>query len=81
MNDWILILTFALSTQPGEVRNIAPVILPGFASKALCDAAAESISHRLIALGGRHREQQGTQANRRFGSPAINYECISIRKS
>ena len=80
MNEWILILTLNLVSQPGEIRDISPSIVGGFQSKKNCDSAASAISDRLVALSGKAREQQGIAQNTSKNSPAIWHECISIKK-
>lgn len=80
MNEWILILTLNLVSQPGEIRDISPAIIGGFQSKQTCDSAASVISNRLIALSGNARERQGIAKNTSNSSPAVWYECINIKK-
>lgn len=80
MNEWILILTLNLMSQPGDIRDISPSIIGGFQSKQNCDSAASAISDRLVALSGKAREQQGISKNTSKSSPAIWYECINIKK-
>ena len=81
--EWVLILTMNLSPDvrgSGQVRDVAPVVLGGFTSEALCKNAGTDIALKLISLGGRHREQAGIQSNKPISSPSINTECISIQK-
>ncbi|WP_132038757.1 hypothetical protein [Iodobacter fluviatilis] len=80
MNEWILVLTLHLISAPGEVRDISPQIVSGFTSKQNCENAAVSISERLIGISGKARERQGIPSNTSKSSPAINYECLNIRK-
>ena len=80
MNEWILILTLNLLSAPGEIRDISPEIIGGFQSKQNCDAAAATISDKIIVLAGKAREQQGIAKNTSKSGPALWYECVNIRK-
>lgn len=80
MNEWILILTFAVTGQLGEVRDIAPEIVPGFITKASCEVAARTLSESLIRLAGKERSKQGIASNTSKSAPSIWYECIQVRK-
>ncbi len=76
MLEWFLVLTGG----PGEVRDISPQVVPGFTSKQNCEAAATTISHRLIALAGKSKEQRGVHRSSMVSVPSINFECVEVRK-
>jgi hypothetical protein len=80
MTEWLLLLTVNLVGAPGEIRDLSVQTIPGFVSKATCDAAAENVAHRLIAVIGRAREERGIAGNSRTRMPAIDTECVEIRK-
>lgn len=80
MSEWILILTLSITASQGIIRDPSPTIVSGFQSKQNCEAAAATISQRLILLIGKGREQQGIASNTSKGAPAIWYECTSIKK-
>ncbi|MDM0002796.1 hypothetical protein QTI24_29675 [Variovorax sp. J22P240] len=74
--DWVLVLTFHLLGPQGEIRDIGPNILPGFATEATCSSAANSIAESLLRLEGKARERQGIARNSDKSIPAVNYECF-----
>lgn len=80
MNEWILILTLNLIAPSNEIRDISPEIISGFQSKQTCEAAAATISERLVYLTGKARERQGIAANTSKSAPGIWYECTQIKK-
>lgn len=80
MSEWILIMTLSISASQGVLRDPSPTIVSGFQSKQNCEAAATTISQRLILLIGKGREQQGIPSNTSKSAPAIWYECTSIKK-
>jgi len=80
MIEWVLVLTLTLKTAPGEVRDIAPQIVPGFSSRQACEDAGTKLAERLIVLVGKTREQQRIPGNTSKSGPVINYECVQIRK-
>lgn len=80
MHEWILILTLSVTAPQGAIRDPSPTIVSGFQSKQNCEAAAATISQRLIFLIGKARQQQGIASNTSKSAPAIWYECTSIQK-
>jgi hypothetical protein len=80
MIEWILVLTLTLKTAPGEVRDIAPQIVPEFSSRQACEDAGIKLAERLIVLAGKTREQQGIPGHTSKSGPMINYECVQIHK-
>lgn len=80
MIEWMLVLTIALKTTPGEVRDIAPQVVSGFSTKQTCKDAAYKLAERLIVLAGKTREQQGIAGNTSKSVPMIHSECIQVRK-
>lgn len=80
MTEWVLILTLHLVSQPGEIRDISPVILDGFKSRENCQEAAGKLSSQLILLAGKAREQQGIAKGTSKSGPAIWHECVQIQK-
>jgi hypothetical protein len=80
MTEWLLLLGLNLVGAPGEMRDVSAQTISGFTSRATCMTAAETISNRLIAVVGRAREERGIVGNTPNSMPAINYECVEIRK-
>ncbi len=78
--EWVLLLTMALSSPPGEVRDVAPVVLPGFTTVEACNLAGKQIADRFVALAGKTRQQQGIAGNSATSIPMINTECVALRK-
>lgn len=78
--EWVLVMTLHLLGPQGEIRDIAPSIVPGFASEATCNTAANKMAESLIRLGGKARERQGIVRNSDKSIPAVNYECFPIRR-
>jgi len=80
MQEWVLILALNIAGQPGEIRDVSATMLGGFRSQAACEAAAQQLAMRTVALVGRARMQQGIQGNSAKNTPAINTECVLIAK-
>lgn len=80
MTEWVLIFTMSIAGQMGEIRDVSPALLGGFTSKQLCDAAAEKIAGRTVALVGQARMQQGIVGNSNVSTPRIWTECVPIQK-
>ena len=81
MGEWVLVLALNIaSSTPGEIRDVSLSTLGGFNSKATCEAAAQSIASRAIAVVGQARMQAGIQGNGGKSTPVLNYECVFIKK-
>jgi hypothetical protein len=81
MNEWVMILALnIIGPGAGEIRDVSLTTLGGFASKATCDAAAQTLAERTIAVIGRARMQRGIQGNSMNSIPSLNHECVQIRK-
>jgi hypothetical protein len=80
MNEWILLLTLNLVPASNEMRDVSLTTISGFSSAAACEAAAKAVADRSVALVGRAREQRGIAGGSKAMMPAINYECVQIRK-
>jgi proline racemase len=81
MIEWILIFTLNIGTkQPGEIRDVSVTMVPGFTSRATCEVAAQALGERTVAVVGRARIERGIQGNAWASVPAINTECVQVRK-
>jgi len=80
MTEWILLLTLNLSGPLGDIRDVSLTTVPGFTSQATCETAARQIAERTIALVGKARGQQGVQIQSSKSVPALNTECLQIKK-
>lgn len=81
MGEWVLILALNIANQvPGEIRDVSLTTLGGFTSKGACDAAAQTIATRTVAVVGQARMQAGIPGNAGKSTPALNYECVFIKK-
>lgn len=81
MGEWVLILALNIaSSTPGEIRDVSLTTLGGFASKATCEAAAQTIAGRAVAVVGHARMQAGMQGNGGKSTPVLNSECVFIKK-
>ena len=81
MGEWVLILALNIAGgTPGERREVSLSTLGGFSSKATCEAAAQTIASRAIAVVGQARIQAGIQRNDGKSTPVLNYECLFIKK-
>lgn len=78
--EWLLVLTLHLAGPRGAIRDIAPAVVPGFTSDAACRAAAQKIAESFIRSIGASRERQGIVKNSADSIPAVNFECITVRK-
>lgn len=80
MPEWILLLTLNLSGPLGDIRDVSLTTVPGFTSQAACEIAARQLAERAIALVGKARGQQGVQIQSSKSTPALNSECVQIKK-
>ncbi|WP_428507383.1 hypothetical protein [Roseateles sp.] len=81
MGEWVLVLAINITSgTPGEVRDVSLSTLGGFSSKAICEAAAQTIASRAISVVGQARMQAGIQGNGGKSTPVVNYECVFIKK-
>lgn len=81
MGEWVLILALNIASGvPGELRDVSLTTVGGFSSKAACEAAAQTIAGRAIAVVGQARMQAGLQGNGNRSTPVLNYECVFIKK-
>jgi hypothetical protein len=81
MGEWVLILALNIaSTTPGEIRDVSLTTLGGFTSKAACEAGAQTVASRAVAVVGQARMQAGIQGNGSKATPVLNYECMLIKK-
>lgn len=81
MGEWVLILALNIANPaPGEIRDVSLTTLGGFTSKGACDAAAQTIATRAVAVVGQARMQAGIPANAPMATPVLNYECVYIKK-
>lgn len=81
MGEWILILALNIaSSTPGEIRDVSLTTLGGFTSKAACEAGAQALTSRAIAVVGQARMQAGIPGNVSKATPALNFECVFIKK-
>lgn len=81
MTEWILLITLHLKGNPGEIKDISPMMLGGFTSEATCEAAGSKIGNQLLDLGNKPRKEQGYATNNGgVGSPAIWSKCVAIQK-
>jgi hypothetical protein len=81
MSEWVLILALNIvAPTPNEIRDVSITLLGGFSSKASCDTAGEQLAQRAIAVVGRARQQRGIQENTTLRMPALNYECVPVKK-
>lgn len=80
MNEWILLLALNLSGPLGDIRDVSLSNVTGFTSQAACETAARQLTERTIALVGKARGQQGVQSQSTKSAPAINAECVQIKK-
>lgn len=78
--EWILIATLALTSSSHTVRDIAPVIVPGFVSQASCETAARQIVERIEKLVNATRLSQGLRAGSATSKPQVLTDCIALRK-
>lgn len=63
--------------DPGRVIDDP---IGGFTSKAACEAGAQALASRAIAVVGQARMQAGIQGNGSKATPVLNYECVFIKK-
>jgi hypothetical protein len=63
-----------------DLRDVSLTTVSGFTSRASCDAAAQTIASRSIAVVGQARMQAGLQGNGNRSTPVLNYECVFIKK-
>lgn len=78
--EWLLVLTLHLTGPKGGIRDIAPTVVPGFTSESSCKLAADKIAETLIRLAGLSKERQGLARNSTDTIPAVNFECVAVRK-
>ena len=78
--EWLLVLTLHLTGPKGGIRDIAPTVVPGFTAESSCKLAADKIAESLIRVTGAAKERQGLAKNSVETIPAVNFECISVRK-
>ncbi|MDM0118861.1 hypothetical protein [Variovorax arabinosiphilus] len=78
--EWLLVLTLHLTGPKGNIRDIAPTVISGFTSEAMCKGAAEKVAESLIRVTGAAKERQGLAKNSMETIPAVNFECIAVRK-
>lgn len=78
--EWLLVLTLHLTGPKGNIRDIAPTVVPGFTSESACKAAADKVAEALIRVSGAAKERQGLAKNSMETIPAVNFECIAVRK-
>lgn len=81
MGEWVLVLALNIASgTPGEIRDVSLSTLGGFTSKSTCEAAAQTIASRSVAVVGQARMQAGMQGNGGKSTPVLNYECVFIKK-
>jgi hypothetical protein len=80
MVEWLLVFTINIVSSPNELRDVSVGNVGGFQSKVACEAAATSIAEAQIRLIGQARMQRGIRGNSSASIPAINFECLHIRK-
>jgi hypothetical protein len=80
VNEWILLLALNLSGPLGDIRDVSLSTVPGFTSQAACETAARQIAERTLALVGKARGQQGVQSQSTKSVPALNTECVQVKK-
>lgn len=80
MTEWILLFTLNLVPASNELRDVSFTTISGFSSAVACEGAAKVIADRSVALVGRAREQRGIPGASKLMMPAINYECVQVRK-
>lgn len=80
MVEWLLIYTLNIVSAPNELRDVSIAVVPGFQSKATCDAAANRLAEATIRLVGQARIQRGIPGHSSASTPAINFECVEVRK-
>jgi hypothetical protein len=81
MGEWILLLAVNIASgTPGELRDVSLTTVGGFASRAACDMAAQTIAARAVAIVGQARMQAGLKGNGNRSTPVLNYECVFINK-
>jgi len=81
MGEWVLVLALNIASgTPGEIRDVSLSTLGGFSSKATCEAAAQTVASRAIAVIGQARMQAGIQGNGGKATPVLNYECVLVKK-
>ncbi|MCA6218560.1 hypothetical protein KGA65_18630 [Ideonella sp. B7] len=81
MGEWVLILALNIaSSTPGEIRDVSLSTMGGFGSKASCEAAAQTLTSRAVAVVGQARMQGGIQGNSAKSTPVLNFECVFIKK-
>lgn len=70
-----------LNGDPGEVKDISPIVMTGFTSQKRCLDAASVMATKLIPMGNNSRRAAGlaTDADGK-GSPNIDMECTMITK-
>lgn len=80
MVEWLLVFTVNIVSSPSELRDVSLRNVGGFQSKQACEVAARSIAEAHIRMVGQARMQRGIRGNSNASIPAINFECLSIRK-
>ena len=80
MSEWILIITMTLATNPGEIRDISPTIVPGFTTQAKCEAASTTITQTLVRQAGNLRRKQSIADNTWQSAPALWADCKQVIK-
>jgi hypothetical protein len=81
MGEWIIVLALNIASgTPGDLRDVSLTTLGGFTSKSACEAAAQTIASRAVAVVGQARTQAGLQGNGNRSTPVLNYECVFIKK-
>ncbi|PWE14923.1 hypothetical protein DF183_09565 [Alcaligenes faecalis] len=64
MGERVLVLALNIAIgAPGEIRDVSLSTQAGFTSKTTSEAAALTISSRLVAVVGQARMQAGMQGN------------------
>lgn len=78
--EWVLIATLALTSSSHTVRDISPIIVPGFASQINCESAARQITESIERLASSMRQSQGLSSSSPISKPQVMTDCIVLRK-
>ena len=80
MVEWLLVYTLNIVSDPRELRDVSAGVVSGFRSKETCNEAARKLAETYTRLVGHARMQRGIAGNSSASTPAINYECVEVRK-
>ena len=78
--EWVLVLTLNISSAQGTIRDVQMEMVDGFRTALLCESAKGKLAGKLIQMVGKNRERQGIRSNTKDQHPAVNAECVVVKK-